>query len=81
MHVDWQLASLSLGSCFLAGLLLRWIMKWRVWVAALVVGIVATVLGAIVRPMVIELGTMIVAFGVALAGAALGSVIQRKRIA
>jgi hypothetical protein len=81
MVVDWTVATLSLGGCFLAGLVVSVLTKWPIWVTAIAVSITAMVVGAILRPVVLEFGTAIGAFLPALAGAALGSFIHRKRAA
>ena len=65
----------------LSGLLLASVAKWRIWVAAVAVAIAALIAGAVLHPMFFELGNAIAGFLAALAGAALGSLIQRKRMA
>jgi hypothetical protein len=81
VHIDWPLAPLSLGSCFLGGFLISFATRWRIWVTAIVLSIAAVAVGAIVHPIIFELGDAVVAFLPALAGAAVGSIIRKKRIA
>jgi uncharacterized membrane protein YjjB (DUF3815 family) len=76
MPLEWLVPASLLG-----GLLLASVTKWRVWVAAVAIAIVALVVGGMLHPIFFEFGNAIAAFLAALAGAALGSIIRRKRTA
>jgi uncharacterized membrane protein YjjB (DUF3815 family) len=66
---------------FVAALLLTLVTRWRIWITALAISIVALIIGAVLHPILVELGNGIAAFVSALAGGALGSIVRRKRTA
>jgi uncharacterized membrane protein YjjB (DUF3815 family) len=76
LPLEWLIPTSLLG-----GLLLASVAKWRIWVAAVAIAILALIVGAMLHPMSFEIGNAIAAFLAALAGAALSSIIHRKRTA